>query len=122
MKTSVKGLAGFGAIVLLSFMIGDFIMTSAFFGCLILLGMYVMINRTHFLIWIVMKMNTVIDISIFLFTIFAMASIGLNMSGALTVAGLGYTMWMAPHFREKSEEYEKKRKPVKNNRSNYDMR
>lgn len=103
MKTSVKGTIVFSIVVLLSFMIGSYILTATFFGVLTLIGLIALIESISPLKWLVKKMSRTLDIIIFMFTILATVQFGLNMAAALTVAGLGYTLVYAPYLREQGK-------------------
>jgi len=102
MRNSHKGAILFIAICILAFLIGSYILTATFFGVLILVGLIVLIESIPPLRWLMAKTSRVVDICIFVFSIIAMASYGLNITAALTVAGVGYTLIYAPHLREQS--------------------
>lgn len=121
MKTSIKGGLWFGAIILISFIIGDFMMKAAFFGCLMLAGLVALMNSMPKFGKFMARVSKVIDVLIFLFTIIATAQFGLNITAALTVAGLGYTLWYAPHLREKYAPRSNKKR-IANYRNYYDCR
>ena len=124
MKPSVvKGLI-FAGIVILAFIIGDFIMKAAFFGCVMLAGLVVMLSSMPKLQKVMARMTGVLDVAIFLFTIIATAQFGLNITAALTIAGLGYTLVYAPWLREKyaTEAKKNKKPPIRSSRSHFDCR
>jgi hypothetical protein len=114
MKQSTKGGIVFLFVVILAFLIGSFILTAVFFGMLMLIGMIVLIESIGPLKWLVTKMSRLLDMIIFGLSIAAMASYGLNITAALTVAGLGYTLVYAPYLREQKP-VAKKRKPIPDN-------
>ena len=102
MKQSIKGGLLFVLIIIIAFAIGSYILTSVFFGVLTLVGLVVLIESIPPLKWLLSKTSRVLDVAIFVFTIAAMASYGLNITAALTVAGVGYTLVYAPYLREQA--------------------
>lgn len=102
MKQSIKGGLLFVLIIIIAFAIGSYILTSVFFGVLTLVGLVVLIESIPPLKWLLSKTSRVLDVAIFIFTIAAMASYGLNITAALTVAGVGYTLVYAPYLREQA--------------------
>lgn len=100
MNTRTKGALVFAAVLLLAFMIGSYILTATFFGVVMLIGLVFLVESIKPLKWLMSKSTRIVDSCIFLFTIVAMASYGLNITAALTVAGLGYTLVYAPYLRE----------------------
>jgi hypothetical protein len=100
MKKSTKGGLIFLLIIIASFIIGSYILTATFFGVLTLIGLVVLIESIGPLRWLVSKSSRIIDVVIFSFTVLAMAQYGLNVSAALTVAGVGFTLVYAPYLRE----------------------
>jgi hypothetical protein len=119
MKTSVKGAIIFVGVILLAFMIGDFIMKAAFFGCLMLAGMAAMINSIPPMRNFMARMSKVVDVLIFTFTVIATAQFGLNITAGLTMAGLGYTLVYGPYLREHYGPPPKKTKKLKAKRKEY---
>lgn len=106
----------FGAIVLLAFMIGSYILTATFFGIISLIGMIALIESIPPLKWVVSRTTTIVDVIIFAFTIVATMNYGLNIAASLTIAGLGYTLVYAPRIRADRKAAKSKRtKPVKYN-------
>jgi hypothetical protein len=100
MKTSVKGIALFSALVMIAFIIGSYVLTATFFGIVMLTGMIVVIETIPPLKWLVSRMTSTLDVVIFVATILATAMLGLNITAGLTVAGLGFTLIYAPYLRE----------------------
>lgn len=100
MKQSAKGLLLFIIIILFAFMIGSYILTAVFFGTLTLIGLIVVIESMPLAKRILARSSRVLDVIILCFTIFAIASFGLNIAAALTVAGVGYSLFYAPYLRE----------------------
>lgn len=109
----------FALIIVAAFLIGDYVMRSAFFGIVMLTGLVALIEAIKPLKWFVRKTSKVLDVLIFMFTIIATASYGLNITAGLTIAGLGYTLVYAPYIRKKAPV--KKQKPLKG-KANYDCR
>jgi|GEM_PF-4181434 len=114
MKKSTKGGLIFLLIIIASFIIGSYILTATFFGVLTLIGLVVLIESIGPLRWLVSKSSRIIDVVIFSFTVLAMAQYGLNVSAALTVAGVGFTLVYAPYLREQIT-----KEPKKKQRNNY---
>ena len=102
MRQSIKGAILFAIIVIIAFNIGSYILTATFFGIITLVGLVVLIESIPPLKWLMSRTSKIIDVLIFLFTIAAMASYGLNITAALTVAGVGYTLIYAPYLREQT--------------------
>jgi hypothetical protein len=120
LKPSVKGTGLYIVIILVAFLVGDFLLTAAFLGTLMLLGMIVMIENIPPLKWFMAKTSKVVDLLIFGFTVMATASYGLNITAALTIAGIGYTIAYAPRLREEQEAIKKKQeKKISNGRRHY---
>ncbi len=102
MKKSTKGGLMFLGIIVAAFMIGDYILSATFFGIVMLVGLVVLVESMSPLKWFVRKTSKIIDVLIFGVTAISMASFGLNMTAALTIAGVGYTLVYAPYLREQS--------------------
>ncbi len=102
MKKSVKGLIVFAVIIIVGFMIGSTLMQSTFAGVLTLIGFIALVESIGPLKWLVKRGNKTIDVIIFVATIIATAQLGITIALALTIAGLGYTMFYAPYLREQS--------------------
>lgn len=115
MDQSTKGAVAFIIIIVMAFLIGSYILTATFFGVVTLVGLIVVVESIGPLKWLVTKSSKLVDIIIFIFTIIAMASYGLNITAGLTVAGVGYTLVYAPYLREQS----KKKKSIKQPRADY---
>lgn len=77
-----------------------------------------MIESIGWLKAIASRSTRTLDILIFLFTIFATTSYGLNIAASLTVAGIGYSLFYAPYLREERSKASKKREPIKNYSNN----
>ena len=50
--------------------------------------------------WFVYKTNNIIDVALFVLAGIATVKLGVTITAALTVAGLGYTMIYAPYVRK----------------------
>jgi hypothetical protein len=100
MKNSEKGLLIFLGILVVSFWIGSYILTAAFFGTLTLIGFIVLIQSISSLRWLLERTSKVFDACLFILTIMATASLGLNITASLTIAGIGYTLFYGPYLRE----------------------
>lgn len=122
MRQSIKGGLLFGLIIIMAFAIGSYILTSVFFGTITLVGLVVLIESIPPLKWLASKTSRVIDIMIFIFTIAAMASYGLNITAALTVAGVGYTLVYAPYLREQAVIKKNKSSNTNNYKSKFNAR
>lgn len=122
LSTSRKGLIIFIVLIIMAFAIGSYILTATFFGVLSLVGLIVLIESIPPLKWLVSRSSRVIDIIIFMFTIFATMSYGLNIAASLTVAGLGYTLVYAPHLREDMLHKKHIKKTASDGRKRHDWR
>ena len=91
-------------IALLALAIGSYILTAFFFGTLTLMGLILIIESVGPLKYILSRTTKLLDIVIFVFSIIAMATYGLNITAALTVAGVGYTLIYAPYLRSQLKE------------------
>ena len=120
MNKHTKGAIIFAGVLILAFMIGSYILTATFFGVVMLIGLIVLIESIPPLRWLMSKTSKIIDVMIFVFTIFAMASYGLNITAALTIAGLGYTLVYAPYLRERNLEQGSSKSKIKNHASKFD--
>lgn len=121
METHNKGLLIFAGLILLSFMIGSSIMSVCFFGGLLLLGLILLIENVPPLKWIAKRSTQAIDIALFVFSAFAMLHYGYNIAGAMTVAGIGYTLYYGPKLRYERQANRGKKKQV-NHRSRFNMK
>lgn len=78
--------------------IGGMMATYIFFGLMTLAGIVFLIESIPALKWIVYRMNSTIDIIIFVLTVIATIKLGVTIAGSLTVAGLGFTMIYRPYI------------------------
>ena len=95
-----QGLLLYVAILFLGFIVGGFIQAAAFFGVITLVGLIALVETIGVLKWIVKRTSKVLDVIIFIFTLFATAKFGLNITAALTIAGIGYSLVYAPYIRQ----------------------
>jgi hypothetical protein len=78
--------------------IGGMMATYILFGLMTLGGIVFLIESVPWLKWIVYRMNSTIDIIIFVLTIIATIKLGVTIAGSLTIAGLGFTMIYRPYI------------------------
>lgn len=95
----LDGVLVFGGVSIIGIMIGTTIATYVFFGTATLLGLVVVIENNGYLKYLAMRSNKALDMSIFIATIIATASLGITITAALTFAGLGYTLVYSPYLR-----------------------
>lgn len=125
MSTTAKGALIFTLIIIAAFLIGSYILTAAFFGTIMLIGMIVLTESIPPIKWVISRTSQILDILIFVFTIAATAKYGLNIAASLTIAGIGYTLIYAPHLREQrrvekaNRKARKNRKPMRQYMSNF---
>lgn len=95
----MKQIIGFAAIALIGIWIGGHLAAHIFFGILMLVGLIALVENIPFVKWLVYKSNNFIDILLFVLSILATIYVGVTITAAITVAGLGYTMGYAPYVR-----------------------
>lgn len=122
LNRSTKGAIIFGVIVILAFMIGSYILTATFFGIITLVGLIVLIESIPPFKWIASRTTRVLDVVLFVFTILATMSYGLNIAASLTVAGLGYTLVYAPYLREQLADRKTQTKVVGDYKSKFNFK
>jgi hypothetical protein len=122
MKTYVKGAIVFIIIIIMAFMVGSYILSATFFGLISLVGLIVLIESIPPLKWVMERTSKVVDIVIFIFTIMATVSYGLNIAASLTVAGVGYTLVYAPYLKEKRRERSNAKKAIGNYKSKFNFK
>ena len=83
--------------------IGTVVATYVFFGVITLLGLIVLIESNRYVKFCIYKSNYIIDLMIFIFTIYATISLGITITASLTYAGLGYTLVYAPLIRSQNK-------------------
>ena len=109
----------FAVIMAASFIVGGFIQTAAFFGAITLLGLVVVVESIPMLKWLLQRTSKVVDVIILIATIIATANLGLNITAALTIAGIGYTLIYAPYIREQRQVTKSQPKPIGNTINRY---
>lgn len=119
MKASVKGGIIFTVIIIFAFMVGSYILSATFFGIISLVGLIILIESIPPLRWILARTSKLFDILLFVFTIMATVSYGLNIAASLTVMGVGYTLVYAPYLRENKNSKKKSNTPVGNYRDRF---
>lgn len=117
--THKQGLVLFIVIMVAAFIVGGFIQVAAFFGAITLLGLVVVVESIAPLKWMLQRTSKVVDVIILGATIIATANLGLNITAALTVAGIGYTLIYAPYIREQRAVTKSQPKPIGNTISKY---
>jgi hypothetical protein len=95
------GAATFTLLAAIGIAIGATIGTYVFFGIATLAGFVAIAESNKWIRYGITKMRTWMDVVIFGLTIFATISLGTILTGALTIAGLGYTLVYAPYIRKR---------------------
>jgi Ca2+/Na+ antiporter len=80
--------------------IGGHLAGHIFFGVITLIGLIALTENIPLIKWFVYKTNNVIDVALFVLAGIATVKLGVTITAALTVAGLGYTMIYAPYVRK----------------------
>ena len=96
------GVLLFGGVALVGLGIGATIGTYVFFGAVTLAGLIAIAESNKYVKYFIVQGNKLIDISIFLLTIYATLSLGVTIAASLTIAGLGYTLIYAPWVRQEA--------------------
>ncbi|RED48821.1 hypothetical protein [Seonamhaeicola aphaedonensis] len=89
------GLSWFG--MLLSAAIATYV----FFGIATLAGLIAISENSTYIRHCIIKSNRLIDILIFLLTIYSTLTLGVTITASLTIAGLGYSLVYAPWLRSR---------------------
>ena len=95
-RTQVLAFAG---IMGLGMLIGGHLAGHIFFGLITLVGLIALVENIPFIKWFVYRTNNIIDVALFIAAGIATVKLGVTITAALTVAGLGYTMLYAPYVR-----------------------
>jgi hypothetical protein len=122
MKQSTTGLLMFIGIIVLSFMVGSYMLMASFFGVITLVGLIALVESIKPLKWILSRSSKVFDIVLFVCSILATMNFGLNIAASLTVAGLGYTLYYGPYLRERLSKEKPKRKAAGNYKSKFNWK
>jgi len=97
-----------GALIFLSIswfgmLISAAIATYVFFGIATLIGLIAITENSSYLRHLIAKSNRLVDISIFLLTIYSTITLGVTIAASLTFAGLGYSLVYAPWLRSRNK-------------------
>ena len=111
-------LLAFAFIMGLGMIVGGHLAGHIFFGLITLVGLIALTENIPFIKWFVYKTNNIIDVALFILAGIATVKLGVTITAALTVAGLGYTMVYAPYVRQqiskkKSMDLKSKRRTIK---------
>jgi len=82
--------------------LGTTISTYVFFGIMTLAGLIAIIESNKYIKYLAQKSNRLLDVLIFIGTLYSTISLGITITASLTVAGLGYTLVYAPWLRSKN--------------------
>lgn len=116
MKT--KQVVGFVAAMVVGMVMGGHIASHIIFGLMMLAGLIGLVENIPIVKWFVYSTNNFIDIALFVAAGIATIYLGVTITAALTVCGLGYTFVYAPYVRERIKE-SKINKNDKNNPIKY---
>ena len=86
---------------LIGLLVSATIATYVFFGSITLAGLIAISESNKYVRFAIVKSNRLLDLAIFILTLFATVSLGITMTASLTFAGLGYTLIYAPYLRSK---------------------
>jgi len=89
----------YGTIGIIGVAVGTTIASSVYFGSVMLAGAVAVIETQPRIKRIVVKNNRLIDVIILGSSIYAMITLGVLITGALTFAGLGYTLVYSPWLK-----------------------
>ena len=108
----------FAFICMVGIGIGGHLAGHIFFGVITLVGLIALVENIPFIKWFVYRTNNIIDVLLFVLAGIATVKLGVTITAALTVAGLGYTMIYAPYVRNqlnksKAQSINKKRQSIK---------
>jgi hypothetical protein len=85
---------------ILCLMIGGLIATYLIFGILTLAGFIALTENVKPIKWLVIKFSGLIDVLIFVGSIWATATLGVTITASLVIAGLGYSLLYSPWLRK----------------------
>jgi hypothetical protein len=80
-------------------MIGGLIATYLIFGILTLAGFIALTENVKPIKWLVIKFSGLIDVLIFVGSIWATATLGVTITASLVISGLGYSLLYSPWLR-----------------------
>ncbi|MFH4963678.1 hypothetical protein V8G69_01625 [Gaetbulibacter sp. M235] len=89
------GLSWFG--MLLSAAIATYV----FFGIITLAGLIAIAESSTYIRHCIIRSNRLVDVLIFILTIYATFTLGVTIAASLTIAGLGYSLVYAPWLRSR---------------------
>jgi hypothetical protein len=93
------GIAIYGTIGVIGVAVGTTIASSVYFGSVMLAGVVAVVETQPRIKRIVVKNNRTIDLILLGSSIYAMITLGVLITGALTFAGLGYTLVYSPWLK-----------------------
>lgn len=93
------GIGIFSGMALIGTSIGATIGTYVFFGTVALVGLAAIIESQPRLKKLATRSNKLIDVMIFIGSVYATATVGITAAAALTFAGVGYTLVYGPWLR-----------------------
>ena len=105
---SKTGLFILGAIVVGGIAVGVAITTHIFYGLAVLGGAILITEKSALLKYLVIKGDIVVDIMIFAGSVYAIFLVGPTVGGALTIAGLAYSLTYSKWIREQYKNYKLK--------------
>ncbi|GAA3553674.1 hypothetical protein [Snuella lapsa] len=77
------------------------IATYVFFGVATLAGLIAIAESNTYIRHCIIKSNRLVDVLIFLLTIYSTLTLGVTITASLTIAGLGYSLVYAPYLRSR---------------------
>ncbi len=98
-----KGTLIFLVISWIGMLISTAIATYVFFGIATLIGLIAITENSTYLRHFIAKSNRLVDILIFLLTIYSTLTLGVTITASLTFAGLGYSLAYAPWLRSRNK-------------------
>ncbi len=97
-----NGASIFMGLSFIGMLISDAIATYVFFGIITLAGLIAIAESNDYIRHFIVKSNSLVDISIFILTIYSTLTLGVTITASLTFAGLGYSLVYAPWLRSRS--------------------
>lgn len=99
--TPKSGALLFGGVAAVGLGMGAVVGTYVFFGLVTLAGLVALIESNKYLRHLVKQSSFLVDLALFVATIYATATLGVTITASLTVAGLGFTLAYAPWLRSR---------------------
>lgn len=112
----IKKIIIFIAVLFIAMKIGGAIA----YGLISLVGLIALIETVPFLKWLVKKLTSLIDVLIFIATLYATVTLGYNITASLMIVGLGYTLIYAPYVRREVSYKNKTRNNSHDTKDDYD--